>query len=179
MKPRIHTLITMLAVLVFAAFASSASATQSAPKPGFPPGTWIGSGHGDAATGFDGDLITSMSGTARFTLNVSRNGKVTGTGTWATLQTGAGSVGSKITGIAKVTFAGTPTDVRYSGNQVVRTRFVDAGRSQGTTFTRKVSGRLMIKKALSCRVTGGHTVGGFGPSVKFIWKATLKGVICR
>jgi hypothetical protein len=179
MKLRIHTLIAALALLLFAAFAGTASATQSIAKPGFPPGTWIGTGQAFAETGFDGDLITSMSGTAKFTLNVSRDGKVTGKGTWTTLQTGAGSVGSKITGIAKVTFSGTPTDVRYSGSQFVTTRFVDAEHSQGTTFTRQVTGRLVIKKARSCRVTGGHTVASVGPWVKFTWTATLKGVTCR
>jgi hypothetical protein len=180
MKLRINTLTGALALLLLAASAGTASATQSAPLPGFQPGTWVGTGEGAAETGFDGDLITSMSVTATFTLTVSRDGKVAGSGTWRTLETGAGSVGAKITGIARVSFSGTPTDVRYAGTQVVTTGFVDAAHKKGTTFTRKVSGKLTIKKALSCRVTGGHRIAGaLGPWVVFRWKATLKGVNCR
>jgi hypothetical protein len=178
-KLRIHTLIAALALLLFAAVAGTASATQSIAKPGFPPGTWIGSGYGEAEIALDGDLITLMSTTLKFTLNVSRDGKVAGKGTLTRLQTGSGSVGSKITGVAKVTFSGSPTHVRYSGSEVVTTKFIDAEHVQGTTFTRQVTGGLVIKKARSCLVTGGHTVAGAGPSVKFTWKASLKGVTCR
>jgi hypothetical protein len=177
MKIKMLTLAIGSAIAV-AAFAG-ASATQAAPKPGFPPGTWIGSGQMFAETGFDGDLIASMSGTLNFTLTVAKDGKVTGTGTVKTLETGAGSVGARISAVARVKFSGTPTTVRYSGTQVVTTRFVDAAHSQGATFTRKVSGGLVIKKARSCLVTGGHTAGGEGPWVKFTWKARLKGVTCR
>jgi hypothetical protein len=175
MKSSMYTLIAALSLLLFA---GSASATQSTAKPGFPPGTWIGTGQLFAETGFDGDLITSLSGSATFTLKVSRNGKVTGSGKWTTLQTGDGPVSSKITAVARVTFSGTPTAVRYAGTQVVTTRFGDAAHSQGTTFTRDVSGGLTIKKARSCRVTGGYKVAGEGPWVKFDWTASLKGVKC-
>jgi hypothetical protein len=104
-------------------------------------------------------------------------GKVSGKGTWTTTQIGSGSVGSKITGVASVTFSGTPTDVRYKGTEVIKTAFIDPVHTTGTTFTRHApyKGRLVIKKALSCRVTGGHTFDGG----TFTWKAALKGVTCR
>ncbi len=176
MKLRFHTLITLL---LFAALAISASAAQSTPKPGFPAGTWIGGGYGEAEIALDGDLITLLSTNLTFTLNVSRNGRVTGEGTLRTLQTGSGSVGSRITGVANVTFSGTPINVRYSGSQVVTTKFIDAEHVQGTKFTRDISGGLAIKKARSCRVTGGHIARGDGPTVRFNWQARLKGVSCR
>jgi hypothetical protein len=178
MKLRKIAIATTLAVAVVVAALGSASATQAAPKPGFPPGTWIGAGEMAAETGQDGDLIASMSGSMNFTLTISRDGKVSGSGTVKTLETGAGSVGAKITGTAQVKFSGTPTDVRYSGTQVVTTWFGDGVHSNGRTFTRKASGGLVIKKARSCLVSGGHTAGGEGPWVKFRWQARLKGVKC-
>lgn len=179
MKLRTHTLTALALAVTFAAFAGTTSASQSAPLPGFEPGTWVGTGQTLVASGSAGGLTTSMSGTATFRLTVSRDGRVAGTGTWRTVQIGKGTVSSRITGVARVKFSGTPTDVRYAGTQVVTTRFGDVEHSAGTTFTRKVSGKLTIKKALSCRVTGGYRVGGAGPSVTFNWKATLKGVTCR
>jgi len=175
MKHRIHTLVATLALLLFAVAASTASATEAAPKPGFPTGTWIGAGYGEAQLALDGDLITLYSTNLNFTLNVSKDRKVTGKGTLRSLQTGSGSVGSKITGVSKLTFSGTPTNVRYAGTQVVTTKFVDAAHVQGTTFTRRISGGLAINKARSCRVSGGHRFEG----VTFTWKAALKGVTCR
>jgi hypothetical protein len=173
MKPRTSTIAATLALL--AAALGSASATDAAPKPGFPPGTWIGAGYGEAEIALDADLITLYSTNLNFTLDVTKDGKVTGRGTLRSLQTGSGSVGSRITGVAKLTFSGTPTQIRYSGTQVVTTKFVDAAHVQGTTFTRGISGGLVIKKARSCRVSGGHRVEG----LTFAWQARLKGVTCR
>jgi hypothetical protein len=175
MKLRTFTIAATLALALVAAALGSASATEAAPKPGFPPGTWIGAGSGEAEIALDGDLITLYSTNLNFALNVSKDGKVTGKGTLKSLQTGSGSVGSKITGVAKLTFSGTPTNIRYAGTQVVTTGFVDAEHVQGTTLTRKISGGLAIKKARSCRVSGGHRFG----SVTFTWQARLKGVTCR
>jgi hypothetical protein len=169
------TIKTLVALLLVAASAIAASAAQSAPKPGFPAGTWIGSGYGEAEIALDGDLITLYSTNLSFTLSVSKNGTVTGTGTLRSLQTGSGSVGSKITGVATLTFSGTPTSIRYAGKQVVTTKFVDAAHVQGTTFTRDITGGLAIRKARSCRVSGGHRFQGFTHT----WQARLKRVKCR
>jgi hypothetical protein len=170
MKLTIKTFIALL----LAASAIAASAAQSAPKPGFPAGTWIGGGYGEAEIALDGDLITLYSMNLSFTLSVSKNGAVTGTGTLKSLQTGSGSVGSRITGVAKLTFSGTPTSIRYAGTQVVTTKFGDAAHVQGTTFERKISGGLVPRNARSCRVSGGHRFEG----VTFNWQARLKGVKC-
>jgi hypothetical protein len=174
-------LIPIVLAAVVACALGSASSTSAAPKPGFPSGTWIGNGQMFAETGFDGDLITSMSGSSSFKLKVSKSGKVTGSGTYTVLQTGDGPVASKITGVARITFSGTATDVRYVGKQVVTMKFGDAVHSNGNTITRNVSGKLTITKARSCRVSGGHLVPGGGtgsPWIKFVWKATLQGVKC-
>lgn len=165
---------TTLALLLFAAFAITTSVAQSAPKPGFPSGTWIGSGYGEAEIALDGDLITLYSTNLNFALTVSKDGTVRGSGMLRSLQTGSGSVGSKITGVAKLTFSGTPTNIRYSGTQVVTTKFIDAAHVQGTTFERNISGGLVPRKARSCRVSGGHRFQG----VTFNWQARLKGVKC-
>lgn len=169
------TIKTIVALLLVAASAFAASAAQAAPKPGFPNGTWLGAGYGEAEIALDGDLITLHSTNLNFVLNVSKDGTITGSGTLRSLQTGSGSVGSKITGVAKLTFSGTPTNIRYAGTQVVTTKFIDAAHVDGTTFTRKITGGLVPKKALSCRVSGGHRFQG----VTFTWQARLKGVTCR
>lgn len=168
------TIKTLVALLLVAASAFAASAAQSAPKPGFPSGTWIGSGYGEAEIALAGDLITLYSTNLNFTLNVSKNGTVTGTGMLKSLQTGSGSVGSKITGVAKLTFSGTPTNIRYAGTQVVTMGFVDQAHNEGRSFERKISGGLVPRKALSCRVSGGHRF----QEVTFNWQARLKGVKC-
>ena len=175
MRLRTFTTVATLALALLAAALGSASATNAAPKPGFPAGTWIGGGYGEAEIAFDADLITLYSTNLSFTLKVSKGGTVTGTGTLRSLQTGSGSVGSRISGVATLTFSGTPTNVRYAGTQVVTTRFVDAEHVQGTTLTRKISGGLVPTKARSCRVTGGHRFEG----VAFNWQARARGVTCK
>jgi hypothetical protein len=175
MKLRTFTIAATLVLALVAAALGSASATEAAPKPGFPAGTWIGAGYGEAEIALDADLITLYSTNLNFTLNVSKGGTVTGKGTLRSLQTGSGSVGSRITGVAKLAFSGTPTNIRYAGTQVVTTKFIDAEHVQGTTLTREISGGLEVKKARSCRVTGGHRFQG----VTFNWQARLKGVTCR
>ena len=60
MKLRIQTL-TALALLLVAAVAGTASANQTAPKPGFLPGTWIGKGTIKGSVE-DGPMWTTFSG---------------------------------------------------------------------------------------------------------------------
>jgi hypothetical protein len=176
MKIKFPVLATMLA-LALVAVAATASATQAIAKPGFPAGTWLGNGTLAAKTETVAGLTTRTSGSAKFTLNVSNGGGITGKGVWTSKQIGSGSVNSSIIGVAKVTFLGTPTDVRFKGVQVITTKFQDPAHSTGTTFTKKepVRGSLVIKKAGSCLVTGGHTFDGG----KFSWRAALQGVTCR
>jgi hypothetical protein len=174
MKHRIHTVAVALALVLLAA-AGTATAGDSAAKPGFRPGTWNGTGVLATTTETVADLTVRTSGTAKFTLTVSKGGRVTGKGTWTVTQIGTGSVKSTIKGVATVKFSGTATDVRFSGTQVVTTWFGDVAHSAGTTFTRGYTGRLVIKKAGSCRATGGHTFD----DGTFSWKALLNGVTCR
>src|SRR5262245_5037864 len=105
MKLRTYVVATMLPLAAIAV-AATASATQAGAKPGFPAGTWRGTGA--LTTGMDtvGGLTTRTSGSATFTLRVSRAGRVTGKGTWKVTQIGTGSVNSKITGVADVSFSG-------------------------------------------------------------------------
>jgi hypothetical protein len=174
MKLRTHLLAASLSLLLLAAAAGTASAVA---KPGFPAGSWSGAGSLAGTTETAGDLTVRSSGTLKFTLRVSQDGKVGGFGKWRVTQIGSGSVGSKIVGVSNVTFSGTPIDVRYKGTQVITTRFVDPVHSTGNTFTREepINGRLVIKKAGSCLVTGGHKAEGG----TFKWKASLQGVTCR
>jgi hypothetical protein len=178
MKLRTVMLAASLGLTLVAAALGGASSTGAAPKPGFPPGTWLGTGVLAETTETVADLTIRTTGSAKFTLNVSRDHKVSGTGTWIRTQFGSGPVGSKITGVTKVTFSGTPTDVRFKGTQVITTRFKDAAhpdREHSFTNEKPAAGSLVIKKATSCRVTGGHKF----EAGTFSWKAALKGVTCR
>jgi hypothetical protein len=177
MKLRTVMLAASLGLALVAAALGGASSTGAAPKPGFPAGTWAGTGTLAMTTETVADLTIRTHGSAKFTLKVSRDQKVSGTGTWIFQQYGSGPVGSKITGVAKVTFHGTPSDVRFKGTQVVTTKFQDAAHTDGNTFTseKPSTGVLVIKKANACIVSGGHknVVG------TFTWKAVPKGATCR
>jgi hypothetical protein len=176
MKVKFPILATTLA-LVLVAVAATASATQAVAKPGFPAGTWIGNGVLAVQTETVAGLTTRTSGSAKFTLNVSKAGRISGKGVWKIKQIGSGSVNSRVTGVATVSFFGTPTDVRFKGVEVITTEFQDPAHSTGTTFTKKepARGSLLIKKAGSCLVTGGHSFDGG----TFSWRAALQGVTCR
>src|SRR5262245_51947366 len=168
---------TFIAVIATAPLVAAIGATSSgaAPKPGFAPGTWDVTGTMRGTSTDYGQTIDTK-GTFKFTLRVTKAGGISGTGTWQTTAIGSGAISSKITGFMRVTLSGTPTDVRYSGNQTLTMHFTDGVASSGNTVTRKKvsTGKLVIKKALSCKVTGGHTNHG----VVTTWTATLKGVTC-
>ena len=174
MKRKTHALATMLALAAIAV-AATASATQAGAKPAFPAGTWTGTGVLATETETVAGLTTRTSGSATFTLKVSKAGRVTGKGSWKVTQIGTGSVSSKITGVANVSFSGTRANVRFEGTEVVTTKFWDATLETGNTFTRKepYRGSLVIKKVGRCLVTGGHTFDGG----TFGWKAKPLG--CR
>jgi hypothetical protein len=100
-------------------------------------------------------------------------GKVTGTGKWTYLQIGTGGdIESKLTGVAPIKFGGTPTKPTFAGTLKVKANFVGYGRVPTTTsFTRPLTGWLLIKKTGGCKVTGGHA----NAAATVSWTAALKG----
>jgi hypothetical protein len=165
--------IAALAAAAGLLLALGATGASAVAKPGFPSGTWNGKGTLTAPTETVADLTTRIGGKLTFRLNVS-GGKVSGTGKWTIVQVGTGSIASKITGVANVTFSGTPTNVTFSGMQTMHMEFVGYGKHTERTITRSYKGVLVITKAGSCKVSGGHTNGK--TTVK--WSALLAGVTC-
>jgi hypothetical protein len=167
---------TVAALVLAAAGLLVAAATgRAAAKPGFPAGTWIGKGVITAPTETVGGITTVTKGTLKFSLAVSKSGKVTGKGTWKLVQIGSGDLDSRIVGVAPVTFAGAPTNVAFAGTETLTTQFsVDGRVISGKTLSRQMKGRLVIKRAFGCKVVGGHVNG----ETTVTWTALRKGSKC-
>ena len=154
-----------------AALASSTAAAPSAPKPGFLPGTWKVSGT-ISGSSVDGPMTTVFTGKVGLTLTVAKNLKVGGSGTWAMTMTGTGPIGSVMNGTAAVKLSGSSVDVRFAGQQSVSGTVGDGTRSTPISMSRPFSGKLVIKRAGKCRVTGTSPMGG---GAILTWTALLAG----
>lgn len=158
-------------VALAAALASSTAAAPSAPKPGFLPGTWKVSGT-ISGSSVDGPMTTVFTGKVGLTLTVAKNLKVGGSGTWAMTMTGTGPIGSVMNGTAAVKLSGSSVDVRFAGQQSVSGTVGDGTRSTPISMSRPFSGKLVIKRAGKCRVTGTSPMGG---GATLTWTALLAG----
>jgi hypothetical protein len=156
---------------VTCALAADSQAAQAAPKPGFVPGTWqvAGTISGSAT---DGPMTTVFSGQVRFRLTVAKNLRVGGGGTWAMTMKGTGPVGSTMNGTAAVKLSGTSIDVRFAGQQNVTGTVSDGVLSTPIRMSRPLTGKLVIKRAGHCRVTGIAPMGG---GATLTWTALLAG----
>ena len=171
MKVKLLALGATVCLAALAATGGSASAAQSAAKPGFVPGKWLGTGKISGKTG-DGPMSEVWSGSVRFTLVVTPGRKADGSGTWALTMKGSGPVASTMNGSATLTMSGPATDVRYTGTQKISGTVTDGVRSTPIGFTRPLKGQLVITRAGSCRVTG---TSPMGPGLTFTWTAQLAG----
>jgi len=168
-------LITTLA-LVAATAICIVSVTQAAAKPGFVAGTWNGDGTINGSS-VDGPMSTRFDGRMQFKLQVNGSKAVTGSGAWKLTMKGSGPVGSLMTGTANLTFSGTPTDIRYTGMQVVSGKVSDGTVTTPIRFKKAISGRLVVTRAGACRVVGGSPTSG---GIKLTWTAMLAdGRICN
>lgn len=168
-----------LAALLASMLCASAGA---APKPGFPPGTWVGTGTISGTT-TDGPFTTHLAGGISFRLRVAADRRVSGSGTWKLTMLGSSdgpssdAVDSTMTGSAAVALRGSATAVTFSGLQRVTGEIRMAGRRRPISFAKPFTGRLQITRAGACRVTGATAVNGGGT---LRWSATLEGAAtCR
>ena len=164
------TLLAAAALAAAALAAVAAASGQAAPKPGFVPGTWIGTGTISGSSA-DGPLKTVFSGSISFTLKVAPSLAASGSGSWAMTMKGSGPVSSMMKGSAPVQMRGSGSDVRYTGTQKVSGVVSDGTMSRKLSFSRPLSGRLVITRAGTCRVSGSSTTGG----VTLSWSAQLQG----
>jgi hypothetical protein len=166
--------VVAVATVVAAAFVGHGAA---APKPGFLPGTWLGTGviKGQAV---DGPMSTRFGGGITFTLKVSQARAVSGTGTWRMSMAGSQdapadyAVSSTMKGSAAIRFAGRSTAPTYSGTQKVTGEVRSGGMRQPISMTRPVNGRLAIGRAGACLVRG---VTVIQQGVTLTWSAKLEG----
>ena len=159
--------------------ATTATAGTAAPKPGFLPGVWVGSGTIKGSV-TDGEMYTMFNGRVSFTLKVNKSLGVAGTGSWKVDMIGAQTesstqyaVDATIVGTASIALKGTSTNVTYSGKQKLMTQ-IRAG-SRRTTLKESEAdlfGRLAITRAYTCKVVGSTVIQ---PGVTLNWSARLKG----
>jgi hypothetical protein len=170
-----HTLTRRIAAAAVAAvtlaLAGLAHAGQAAPKPGFLPGTWNVTGT-ISGSSVDGPMTTVFGGSIRMTLKVAKSYKVGGSGTWQMTMKGSGPVSSSMNGTAAVTLSGSSVDVRFAGQQSVTGTVSDGALSTPIRMNRPLSGKLVIKRAGKCRVTGTAPMGG---GARLTWTALLAG----
>jgi hypothetical protein len=155
----------------------TAGVADAKAKPGLLPGTWVGKGtiKGHAA---DGPMSTHFSGGVTFTLRVDKKLHVSGGGTWKMRMLGSEdgpsetAVDSSMQGSAAIRLAGASTGPTFSGVQQVRGEIRMGQVARPISFTRPLTGQLVINRAGRCKVTGVTTIQ---PGVTLTWKAVLKG----
>ena len=155
-----------VAATVFAAVLIGASTGQAAPKPGLPAGTWVGTGTA-GGTSTERGMSSRFTARLRFTVVVGNDGRVRGTGSFASHMTTSGAISSDVASTAKVVFRGTSTDIAYTGTASTRARFASLTRTLKPITIRQ---RLPIARAGACKASGGFTLNGLA----FHWSAAMK-----
>jgi hypothetical protein len=176
-KPRIYAL-TALALLLVAAVAGTASAKQAAPKPGFLPGTWVGTGTIKGSVE-DGPMWTTFSGGIAFTLKVDKTFRASGSGSWKMNMLGTqdemseDAIDSSMFGTASLRLSGSATNVAFKGLMHVVGEIRAYGHKRPMKpFDQEIAKRLVITKATTCKVSGTTQIQ---PGVTLTWSAKRKG----
>jgi hypothetical protein len=151
----------------------AASVGLAAPKPGFLPGTWIGTGTISGSGPAVGGPAATFEGKLAFTMTVRRNGAVSGTGSWSRTMTSVDpGVSAIIAAKTSVQVSGSSTAPRLVGTYRAVGTFVGHGVSKTSTFApATLNETLVITRAGKCRASGSSTVKG----VTTTWTAQLKG----
>jgi hypothetical protein len=143
-----------------------ASTAEAAPKPGLQAGTWIGSGQAQG-TSTEAGMSSTFSARLRFTIVVGKDGRVRGTGAFASDMTVTGEFPSVVSSTATLAFGGTPTRLLYTGTAATRATFDTVTRDLKPIALRV---RLPIGRAGACRASGSVVLSGF----TFTWSAVRK-----
>ena len=177
MKLRIQIL-TALALLLVAAVAGTASATQTAPKPGFLPGTWIGKGTIKGSVE-DGPMWTTFSGGIAFTLKVDKSFRASGSGSWKMNMLGTqdamseDAIDTSMFGTASIQLSGSAANPAFKGVMHVVGEIRAFGHKRPMKpFDQPIAKRLVITKANACKVVGSTEIQ---PGVTLTWTAQRRG----
>lgn len=158
-----RSLIATAAGLVVGAalLAAAGSNAAAAPKPGFLPGTWAGSGTHKGVFDIGDGHPSPTTGTVRFTLVVNKNLEASGTLVIkTTMFTKIEDMRGKVVGTGTMRISGTGTDVRYAGNLALKGKLTDGKVTIPFGLTRPVSGALRITRA-GCTLVAGRTAQNF------------------
>jgi hypothetical protein len=172
-----RALAAVLALAVVMAVGAATTA-NAMPKPGFVPGTWIGTAT-ITGSATDGPMHVKFDGRFAFSLTVSKKLAVAGRGNWTLTMVGSEdapasyAVNSNTVGSAAVAIKGTSTNVIYAGTQHIEREITMAGKTTHLApIEADLKGRLPITKATTCKVSGGWQIQ---PGVTLTWSAKRKG----
>jgi hypothetical protein len=167
-RGRLSTVVAgaLVAASLLTAALAGASTAHAAPKPGLPAGTWVGSGLAKGET-TEAGVTSTFSARLRFTIVVGKDGRVRGTGAFASDMVVTGEFPSVISSTADVTFGGTATNLLYTGTAATRATFDTVTRNLKPIVLRQ---QLPIGRAGACRVTGSVVLNG----LTFTWSAAKK-----
>lgn len=157
-------------VLGLTALAIGATVGGAAPKPGFRPGTWVGSGVQKGIFSVVPGDPSPVDGTATFTVKVTKSNRVGGSLTLKT-RMGIDHAGMRgtIVGVANTTLSGSGRDIRFAGEMRLSGQLTDGRITLPFALTKPVSGRLLITRSLCTSV-----VGGTDSQLSFTWRAVPK-----
>jgi hypothetical protein len=166
-----RSLIAIAAGLVtgVALLAAAGSDAHAAPKPGFLPGTWVGTGIHKGVFTLAGNS-SPTTGTVSFTLAVDKSLKASGTlMIKTTMHTSIEDMRGTVVGTGTMKISGTGSDVRYSGTLALKGKLTDGKVTIPFRLTRPVSGGLRITRA-GCTKVSGKTAQNF----PIFWTAVPK-----
>lgn len=163
-----RTLSVIAALSAVAALA--ASVAGAAAKPGFAPGTWVGTGVQKGIFSVTSEDPSPVDGTATFTLTVSPSLRASGSLTLRSrMQIDHAGLRGVVTGIAVTRLSGSGSDVRFSGPMRLTGKLTDGTISMPFALTKHVAGRLLITRAGCAKV-----VGKTDSQLAFKWAAVPK-----
>jgi hypothetical protein len=155
---------------VAAALTSAASVGGAAPKPGFAPGTWVGSGIQKGIFSIVAGDPSPVDGTARFTLTVSKSLQASGSLTLKTrMEVDYSGLRGTVVGTAATVISGTGSDIRFAGPMRLAGTLSDGKVSMPFATTRPLRGRLLITRAGCASV-----IGTTDSKLAFKWRAVPK-----
>jgi len=169
---KMNTVVTgiLAAVLAAGALGAAAGEVSAAARPGFAPGVWVGTGVQKGIFSVTGDDPSPVDGTVRFSLNVSRSFRATGSLVLKTrMEIDRAGLRGVLIGTATTKLTGTGSDVRFAGPLRLEGKLTDGTTTVPFTLTKAVAGRLLVTRPGCTRV-----VGRTDSQLAFKWTAVPK-----
>ena len=161
---------TTAVLVAVAAVTVGASVGGAAARPGFAPGTWIGSGAQKGLFSVVPGDLSPVDGSAAFTLKVSSSLRASGTLTLKTrMAIDHAGMRGVVVGVATVPFSGSGSNVRFAGTMKLTGKLTDGNLSVPFSLSKPFRGRLLITRAGCLSVTGKTD-----SQLAFAWKAVPK-----